>query len=263
MASAAEVKKVPVILMSERHLDSKCHADQLEFFAKLEVPPSEVLLVKEGFNPCIDGFIAEGKGYKVLNEYTLPDSMNVIGVSHILWGANPGDADLNKEAANQLVRRIPEGPVLLKQLYDIDHFDFMKRDPLARTLVEKLRASDAVPDLVKPIMDAMLTNMFVMELPGTAGDDTNVNTRVIFLRDKLLVNSIERFLESDPTIQLVVIIRGAYHAVYTRHFIGKSSRLALSNEVGIRANYTFVNYNAVPRRSRRRASKKRNRRTRR
>jgi hypothetical protein len=213
--------------------------------------------MEEGVNPCIDGLLAEKKGYKVLNEYTHPDSIDIIGLNGILHGLHPEDHTLRKECVRDLVRRIPDGTALLERLYAIPPRDFITRDPLARELLEKLLTVESLSAELKNIIESMLVYPFVMELPGTAGDNDDVNTRVMFLRDKVLVNSIERFIQADPTIKLVVILRGAYHAAYTRHFIKKSARLTLSDERGPRRDYLFVNYNA---KARSRRAKKRNRR---
>jgi hypothetical protein len=256
-AETSAAATVPVILLSEAHGEPVCHADQLAFFASLTKDPSEVLIVEEGVNPCIDGLIAEKKGHKVLNEYTHPDSMDIVGLNGILHGVHPEDHELRKECVRHLVRRIPDGPALLERLYAIPPGDFLTRDPLARELLEKLLTAESLSAELKNIIESMLVYPFVMELPGTAGDNDDVNTRVMFLRDKVLVNSIERFVQADPTIKCVVILRGAYHAVYTRHFIKKSARLTLSDERGPRRDYLFVNYNS---KARSRRTKKRNRR---
>lgn len=233
--------KIPVILIDERHNDEECSIFQNQFVNSQAIPPSNTLLVEEGINPCIDG--KHHDNYKILNEYLLPESADAVTLQRIFLGAVRDETFSVKTATNRLFEKIPNGLEIQEKMFklsdDMGNYFNGTLAPLIYDIYEKLLESPQVDKNIKPVIELIKTKgPFPFELPGLGGTEDDVHNKLMFLRDMYLVKAIERKVKEDPNIKLIIIIRGAFHRVFTQFFIERSPLLRLrriqGNSMGLR-----------------------------
>jgi hypothetical protein len=167
----------------------------------------------------------------VLNVYLLPESADAITLQRIYLGAVRDETLSVKTATDRLFEKIPNGLEIQEQMFGLsddmgNYFNNTLAD-LIKQIYEKFLESPEVDKHIKPVIEIIKKENFPYELPGLGGTDYNVHDKLMFLRDMYLVKAIERRIQEDSSIQLIIIIRGADHRTFTQFLIERSPFLRL------------------------------------
>lgn len=226
--------KIPVIFIGERHETESCSVQQHAVLEELSssVPREETLLVEEGYNPCINSL--REKGYKILNEHAIPEIWDVLAIFrmyvNMMRDANP----MIEMPMTKVFEKIPHGQEKLNEMYaDLDKSGGLwvtRLDLYSKKvkLYEELR--DYVSEETRPLLDIVIDQESRTSKTGMGPSQSSDEIPMMLtdLRDKLLVKAIENYVSTNPSIKIIVIIRGAFHEQSTASYIGASSRLALN-----------------------------------
>ena len=233
-AGGPATPKIPVILIGERHETESCSVQQHAVLEELSssVPREETLLVEEGYNPCINSI--REKGYKILNEHAIPEIWDVLAIFrmyvNMMRDANP----MIEMPMTKVFEKIPHGQEKLNEMYaDLDKSGGLwvtRLDLYSKKvkLYEELR--DYVSEETRPLLDIVIDQESRTSKTGMGPSQSSDEIPMMLtdLRDKLLVKAIENYVSTNPSIKIIVIIRGAFHEQSTASYIGASSRLALN-----------------------------------